>query len=147
MLAHVPFSVSGFFLDYGIIFSILNMNTRVFERKASKILSVLGNPFRVKLALALSDQEACVCHLETYLKKRQAFISQHLMALREAELLETRREGKYVFYRLASPDLIDLIQMAAKIAGYEPDVLPGEKVPAILDSCICPKCESEEIKN
>ncbi len=82
------------------------MNTNTFEHKSGNILAVLGNPFRVRLVLALWAQEACVCHLEVLLKKRQAYISQHLMALREANLLETRRDGKFVYYRLANPAIV-----------------------------------------
>jgi len=118
----------------------MNMNTRMFEKKASNILSVLGNPFRIKLALALGEQEACVCHLEALLKRRQAYISQHLMALRKAELLKTRRDGKFIYYRLSNPAVIDLIRDAALIAGIDPDNLPELENKGILEQCACPHC-------
>ena len=116
------------------------MNTRLFEKKASNILSVLGNPFRIKIALALGEQEACVCHLETLLKKRQAYISQHLMAMRKAGLLNTRREGKFVYYRLSNSAVIDLIRDAAAIAGIDPDKLPELENKGTLEQCVCPYC-------
>ncbi|HUV16573.1 MAG TPA: metalloregulator ArsR/SmtB family transcription factor [Pelolinea sp.] len=122
----------------------MNMKSQLFEKRASKILAVMGNPFRVKLVLALRDKEACVCHLETLLKKRQAYISQHLMALREAGLLETRREGKFVYYRLSKPEVIKLIQDAARLAGIDPEDLTAHIELAVLEKCICPHCESEE---
>ncbi len=118
----------------------MNMNTQMFEKKSSNILSVLGNPFRIKLALALGEQEACVCHLEALLKRRQAYISQHLMALRKAELLKTRRDGKFVYYRLSTPAVIDLIRDAAIIAGIDPDKLPEQENKGRLEQCICPHC-------
>ena len=120
------------------------MNTSSFEKKASSILSVLGNPFRVKLALALGVQEECVCHLETLLKKRQAYISQHLMAMREAGLLDTRRDGKYIYYRLANPAVIDLIRDAALIAGMDADALPELENKSALEKCVCPHCGEHE---
>lgn len=122
------------------IFTIMNMNTQSFEKKASAILSVLGSPFRIKLALALGEQEACVCHLESLLKKRQAYISQHLMALRSAGLLKTRREGKFIYYRLSDPAVLELIRDAAVIAGFDPDKLPEFKKKAALEHCVCPHC-------
>jgi len=126
----------------------MNMNTDSFENKASEILSVLGNPFRIRLALALAEQEACVCHLETLLKKRQAYISQHLMALRKAELLVTRRDGKFIYYRLSSTAIIDLIRDAAVIAGINPENLPGFENQGALEQCVCPHCgESNETQN
>ena len=69
---------------------------------------------------AIGSQEACVCHLEKLLKKRQAYISQHLMVLREAGLLETRRDGKYIYYRLSSPEVLQLVRSAAVLDGMDP---------------------------
>jgi ArsR family transcriptional regulator len=123
----------------------MNMNKQRFEKLTSNILSVLGNPFRIKIAFALSEQEACVCHLESLLKKRQAYISQHLMALRKAGLLETRRDGKFVYYRLSDPAVIDLIRGAALIAGLEIDTLPEVVEKGMLEQCVCPHCGEKDI--
>jgi len=120
-----------------------NIRTNSFELQASKVLAVLGNPFRIRLVMTLWAQEACVCHLEALLKKRQAYISQHLMALRELDLLETRRDGKYIYYRLASEDIIDLIKNAGLIAGFNLEDLPRKQDIKILDKCICPHCDGE----
>ena len=120
------------------------MKSVKFENKASKILSVIGNPFRIKVLLTIGTGEACVCHLETILKKRQAFISQHLMALRTAGILETRREGKYIFYRLADPDTYTLIQTAGKLAGLADDQIPKMEDPNTSPKCCCPQCTGEQ---
>ena len=131
-----------------IIFNIMNMSKGVFEKQASEILSVLGNPFRVRIALALGDGEACVCHLEQMLNKRQAYISQHLMVLREAGLLNTRRDGKYIYYQLASKDILALIRSAAKLAGMDPADFPREQEHTHLPKCDCPHCgENQTINN
>jgi len=122
-------------------FSILNMKTNTFEQQAGNILSVLGNPFRIQLVFALGVQEACVCHLEALLKKRQAYISQHLMALREAGMLETRRDGKFVYYRLSNPEILELIRYAAEIAGVDRSQFPRQRENEVLDKCICPHCD------
>ena len=119
------------------------MRSHSFEHQASKVLSVLGNPFRIQLVRTLWAQEACVCHLEALLKKRQAYISQHLMALREVDLLETRRDGKYIYYRLANEEIIDLIKKAGLIAGYSQENLPRKQDIKVLDKCICPHCDGE----
>jgi ArsR family transcriptional regulator len=119
------------------------MNTTDFENQTSEILSVIGNPFRIKILLALGNGEACVCHLEAVLKKRQAFISQHLMVLRNTGVLDTRREGKYIFYRLADTDTFQLIQTAARLAGLEDHHIPQLESPGFSSKCCCPKCERE----
>jgi DNA-binding transcriptional ArsR family regulator len=119
------------------------MKTTKFENKASKLLSVLGNPFRIKLLLAIGKGETCVCHLETILKKRQAFISQHLMALRKAGILDTRREGKYIFYRLSDHRIYGLIQDAGKLAGLDDEQIPVLENPAYSPKCVCPNCDTQ----
>ena len=125
----------------------MNMNTRLIEKKTGSIFSVMGNPFRIRLLLAIGNGEACVCHLESMLKKRQAFISQHLMALREAGLLETRREGKFIYYRLASPEIIHLIKDAADLAGVDPAGIIGQNEPGYLTQCVCPHCAGKEVES
>lgn len=121
------------------------MSRKTFEEQASSILSVLGNPFRVQIAIALSGQEACVCHLEQLLKKRQAYISQHLMVMRDAGLLDTRRDGKYVYYRMADKEgVLDLIRSAATIAGMDPGEMPAPPLQPVLPQCACPNCGVDE---
>ncbi len=109
-------------------------------KRISKLLKTLQPPARIQILLAIGQAEACVCHLEALLGYRQAYISQHLMALRNAGLLETRREGRYIFYRLSNPQLLDLLRNIAAIAG----VLSAdfdECVPTAPQiDCCCPHC-------
>jgi ArsR family transcriptional regulator len=116
------------------------MKTGRLESKASKILSVLSNPFRIRILFAIGKGEACVCHLEAVLKNRQAYISQHLMALRKAGVLNTRREGKYIYYRLADEGTLDLIRSAGKLAGLDEEQLPKTEGVEFSPSCCCPNC-------
>ncbi len=116
-----------------------------FERKTANLLAVLGNPFRIQIIMAIGEGEACVCHLETTLNRRQAYISQHLMALRDGGILETRREGKYIFYRLAKPQIFDLIRGAGLLSGTEEKDLPKLQTPAQNKKCGCPHCEGENL--
>jgi len=62
----------------------------------------LGDPVRLRLFRLLAGcDELCVCHLTAALKLPQSTISRHLGILRNAGLAETRRDGKWMFYRLA----------------------------------------------
>ena len=76
------------------------------------------------------------------LKKRQAYISQHLMVLRDAGILDTRRDGKYIYYRVADHDLFDLIQATAQILNIPKDNLPKLSEPEKITRCECPNCQS-----
>jgi DNA-binding transcriptional ArsR family regulator len=117
-------------------------------RKASKILRVLGQADRIEILLAIGKGEACVCHLKAALKKRQAFISQHLKALREAKVLETRRDGRYIFYRVADKQVFDLIWLASSLARIPVKGLSPTKAGERVSGCECPKCSGEvNLKN
>lgn len=107
------------------------------EKRIGNLLRTLGSTPRIRILLALGEGEACVCHLETALNYRQAYISQHLMALREMDLLTARRDGRFVFYSLRDPSLLDLLQTAAEVAGV---ALPARPQP--VEDCICPSCAS-----
>ena len=103
-------------------------------------LTAIASPQRIAILLAIGTGEACVCHLETTLKWRQAYISQHLMSLRKADILQDRREGRYVFYKLKDASLLDLITASARLSG-----LSAESVSALINtqlnpSCECPQC-------
>lgn len=104
-------------------------------------LTAIASPQRVAILLTIGYGEACVCHLEAALGWRQAYISQHLMALRKADILSDRREGRYIFYRLKNASLLDLITAAASLSGLSP-----ETVSTLINNtqshpaCECPHC-------
>jgi DNA-binding transcriptional ArsR family regulator len=64
--------------------------------------------------------------------------------LRQAGLLDSRREGKYIFYRLAKPEVTLLIQQAAKISGVN---LPVIETVSPDKQCGCPNCSPEAIES
>ena len=120
----------------------MNVINSLLEEKTASLFSALGNPFRVRILLEIGEGEACVCHLESALKKRQAYISQHLMALREAGLLETRRDGKYIYYRLSRPDFLDLIHNASRLAGFDHAQVSKIETSTHVEICDCPICRA-----
>lgn len=110
------------------------------SEKIAPPLEAIASPQRIAILLAIGKGEACVCHLENALGWRQAYISQHLMALRKADILQDRREGRYVFYKLTNASFLDLITAAATLSG-----LSAESVSALVNtqaypSCECPQC-------
>ena len=125
------------------IFVIMNMKTSATEKQIAKILKVLGAPFRINILFSIGHGEACVCHLEVMLKKRQAYISQHLMVLRDAGILETRRDGKYIYYRVADKSVFDLIESTAQMLNIPRGEIPKFSEAAIHENCECPKCDRE----
>lgn len=103
----------------------------------------ISQPTRLQILLAIGTGEACVCHLEAATGQRQAYISQQLMGLREAGIVESHRDGRNIYYRVANPQLLELIQFAGKISNREAAALPISAPQNLGSDCPCPRCDSE----
>lgn len=69
---------------------------------AAEVFSMLADATRVRIVLALGEEELPVSRLADLLGKPPAAVSQHLAKLRLARMVSTRKEGTRVFYRLAN---------------------------------------------
>ncbi|WP_268238295.1 ArsR/SmtB family transcription factor [Silvimonas iriomotensis] len=76
---------------------------------ATATLRVLANPDRLLLLCMLSQGEKSVSELETLLDLHQPSLSQQLGVLRQENLVNTRREGKQVFYSVADERVLTLL--------------------------------------
>jgi DNA-binding transcriptional ArsR family regulator len=70
---------------------------------ACALMRVMSNPDRLMLLCQLAQGERRVGELEELLDIQQPTLSQQLAVLREESLVETRREGKQIYYRITSP--------------------------------------------
>ena len=113
--------------------------TQPYEAQA-KLLKLLTHPARLAILNILRDGEHCVCHMEAHLGFRQAYISQQLMVLRDAGLIQDRRDGWNVFYHVAEPRIFTVLSAVEQMIG--PVSQPVELRPAV--SCSCPKCSAVE---
>ncbi len=111
--------------------------------KVSDLLEAISTEPRLQILLEIGKAEACVCHLEASLGYRQAYISQHLMALREAGLLSTRRDGKYIFYKLEKPEILEMVKLAARMAGLDESDM-ATKATFTRTPCECPQCSTQK---
>jgi len=112
---------------------------KISEQIAAPLIAI-ASPQRIALLLAIGKGEACVCHLEAALGWRQAYISQHLMTLRKADILQDRREGRYVYYRLKNASYLDLITASATLSGLSAETLSTIINTQTYPSCECPHC-------
>ncbi len=107
------------------------MNTSEYtpnSQQMADIFALIGQPSRLQILLAIGRERACVCQLECMLGLRQAYISQQLMLLRDAGLVETERIGRYIFYHVSDPRWLELVEQAAGILGVS---LPSYSLPEI----------------
>jgi DNA-binding transcriptional ArsR family regulator len=123
----------------------METNQTILEasEKIGTVLQAIGSPARVAILIAIGHGEACVCHLESILGWRQAYISQHLMSLRKAEILQDRRDGRYIYYRLTNEAILDLVRDAARLSSLDPQSVDALANPSPVPDCECPHCALE----
>jgi DNA-binding transcriptional ArsR family regulator len=110
-------------------------------KKQAKLFKVLMHPVRLAILDILRDGEQCVCHMEAFLDLRQAYISQQLMVLRDANLVEDRRDGWNVFYHVTRPEIYAVIDAALPLLGVKKQSQSRKYILLPKDSgCSCPKC-------
>jgi DNA-binding transcriptional ArsR family regulator len=108
-------------------------------RAKAKLFKALMHPVRLEILDVLRDGEECVCHMEATLGYRQAYISQHLAVLRDAGLVQDRRDGWNIFYRVIKPEVFELFDKATLLLGQERHE-HNHKARAKGKHCPCPKC-------
>jgi len=82
--------------------------------KASAVFHALSDPTRIELIRRLSSGEQCVCELTEAMKTGQSRLSFHLKVLKDAGLIQDRREGRWMYYALneaAFEETAELIRM------------------------------------
>ena len=83
--------------------------------QAVGVLKLLANEDRLLLLCQLSQGEMCVSDLESRLGIRQPTLSQQLGVLRNQGLVETRRDGKNIYYSVASPELLEILGLLYRL--------------------------------
>ncbi len=83
---------------------------RASAKKACAILKSLANEDRLLILCQLNQGARNVGELEALLDIRQPTLSQQLTVLREEGLVVTKRQGKYIYYSLASEEAIHIMQ-------------------------------------
>jgi ArsR family transcriptional regulator len=106
----------------------------------SDFLKAISHSTRLAILDILRDGEQCVCHMEATLNLRQAYISQQLMVLKQAELVDSRRDGLNLYYRVVKPEVFTLLDTLMSVTGIIPK-RPKHK--HANTDCPCPKCNFE----
>ncbi|ATA57081.1 transcriptional regulator [Variovorax boronicumulans] len=83
--------------------------------QAVAVLKLLAHEARLLLLCQLSQGEMCVSDLESTLGIRQPTLSQQLSVLRTEGVVDTRREGKNIYYRVADPALLEILAVLYRL--------------------------------
>lgn len=80
----------------------------------------LGDPLRLKIIDLLRSQELCVCELCEMLDTSQSKLSFHLKTLKDANLVQARQDGRWIYYRLNLAQFAALEQYLAEYRRFSP---------------------------
>ena len=92
--------------------TVIDLDTmRAGAQEACALMKVLSNPDRLMLLCELADGERNVGELEEALGIVQPTLSQQLAVLRSEGLVSTRRDGKNIYYQIASAQALAVMQV------------------------------------
>jgi DNA-binding transcriptional ArsR family regulator len=93
------------------------LTTSPLRDRAASIARALSDPKRLCVVERLADGERSVSDLSRDIGCQVPNMSQHLSVLRAAGIVESRRDGSTVFYRLAHPEVLEVYRMLRQVAG------------------------------
>ena len=89
------------------------------QRLQSEVLAALGHPNRVRIVEFLRSGERCVCEIQPALGLEQSNLSRHLKGLRDTGILESRKEGVSVYYKVSDARIFKLLDLSTGIIKRE----------------------------
>jgi ArsR family transcriptional regulator len=122
-----------------VISAVADADVRPFSR----VFRALADETRIRMVALLSHGELCVCHIEHALEMSQPNVSRHLGILKSAGIVDARRDGSWVYYRLVhqeTPELQTAIDAIGKAFG--PQRLIRSDLVRLKKACGPGACES-----
>jgi ArsR family transcriptional regulator len=98
------------------------MNQEESMKRFVRVMKALSDPSRVKIIKILGVKELCVCEIQQLLGLAQPTVSKHLKILEEAGLVDYRKEGSWIIYRLSTGEDSDYARvMLGNLDGWLDD--------------------------
>ena len=79
-----------------------------------EIFKALADPTRIKILECIKDEEKCICEVIPYTGKSQPNVSLHLKVLKQAGLVNERKDGTRIMLSIADKNIFKLIDLAKK---------------------------------
>ncbi|MHC4750831.1 MAG: ArsR/SmtB family transcription factor [Planctomycetota bacterium] len=105
--------------------------TQLLFEKQAEIAKAIAHPLRIAIVNFLKDGEQCVCDIAQYVGSERSNVSRHLSVMVNAGLLEYRKEGLKVIYKLKTPCILDFfscVSLVLKQQIKENEKLLSQKV-------------------
>jgi ArsR family transcriptional regulator len=99
-----------------VILGVMNKNSGSFDKEI--FFSALADRTRLRLLNLMRGDEVCVCFFVEILKTNQPKISRHLAYLRRAGIVDARRDGSWMHYRIVDPPDADAARVLRDVLGW-----------------------------
>ena len=86
---------------------MLNKKKQLLFEKQAEIAKAIAHPLRIAIVDFLKDGEQCVCDIAEFVGSERSNVSRHLSVMVGAGVLEYRKEGLKVIYKLKTPCILD----------------------------------------
>lgn len=87
--------------------------------RLQRYFQILGDSSRLKIISFIGDKERAVSEIVNETKMSQPLVSHHLRILKESQLLETKRTGPFVYYKITNTKLLDVLGLFSEILPRE----------------------------
>ncbi len=94
---------------------MISKKKRLLYEKQSFVLKALAHPVRIAIAESLKDGEQCVCDIAEFVGSERSNVSKHLSIMVNAGVLEYRKEGLKVIYKLRCLCVLDFLSCVTEV--------------------------------
>ena len=84
----------------------LTKNKQLLFQKQAEIVKAMGHPVRIAVVDLLKDGQQCVCDIAEHVGSERSNVSKHLAVMHAAGIVEQRKEGLKVLYKLKTPCIL-----------------------------------------
>ena len=109
---------------------MVSVKKQFLYEKQAEIAKAIAHPLRIAIVDFLKDGEKCVCDIAAHIGSEQSNVSRHLSVMVNAGILEYRKEGLKVIYKLKTPCILDFFSCTT--ACLKQQLKDNEKLLSII---------------
>jgi len=94
---------------------MLNKSKQLLFEKQAEVAKAIAHPLRIAIIHFLKDGERCVCDIAEQIGSERSNVSRHLSVMVNAGVLEYRKEGLKVIYKLKTPCILDFFSCVTRV--------------------------------
>ncbi len=94
---------------------MLSKRKQLLFEKQAEIAKAIAHPLRIAVVNFLKDGEQCVCDIAQHVGSERSNVSRHLSVMLNAGLLEYRKEGLKVIYKLKTPCILEFFSCVSRV--------------------------------